>query len=101
MTDLLNRLSGVRKLATGWTARCPAHDDKHNSLSVHHRDGKWLVRCHVGCGSEDIVAAIGQTVSDLFDHNTRGTGGADPSSKTATLQRSAPSGLTLEQYAAA
>src|SRR3954449_1440367 len=101
MTDLLTRLGGIRKTATGWTARCPAHDDKQNSLSIHHRDGKWLLKCHAGCGNEDIVAAIGLTLSDLFDDNRRGAGDVNPSSNTATLQRSAPSGLTLEEYASA
>jgi putative DNA primase/helicase len=49
MIDIINRLEGTRKGGEGWTARCPAHDDKHNSLSVHHREGKWLLKCHAGC----------------------------------------------------
>jgi putative DNA primase/helicase len=48
MTDLLARLTGVEPSGDGWTARCPAHEDRHNSLSVHHRDGHWLVKCHAG-----------------------------------------------------
>ena len=67
MTDLLKRLSGVRKTGEGWTARCPAHDDQQNSLSLHHRDGKWLLKCHTGCTVKSITAAIGLTLSGLFD----------------------------------
>jgi putative DNA primase/helicase len=79
MSDLLQRLSGVRKAGDGWTARCPAHDDEHNSLSLHHRDGKWLLRCHAGCTVESITAAVGLTLADLFnDTGQRGEGGAYP-----------------------
>src|SRR5690606_6251 len=34
----------------GFTARCPAHDDRRNSLSVSEGDrGKLLAYCHAGC----------------------------------------------------
>jgi putative DNA primase/helicase len=64
---LLARLKGVVRSGTGWTARCPAHDDKHNSLSIHHRNGRWLLYCHVGCGWEAIIDAIGLRPAELFD----------------------------------
>lgn len=41
----------------GWAqARCPFHDDKAASLSVHlsHQRGGW--KCFAGCGSGDLVA---------------------------------------------
>ena len=47
--EILTRLIGVRRSGEGWTAQCPAHEDKQSSLSVHHRDGKWLLKCHAGC----------------------------------------------------
>ena len=72
MTDLLNRLKGVRKSGTGWTAQCPSHDDRHNSLSIHHGDGKWLLKCHTGCTVEAITGAIGLTLADLFDERGEG-----------------------------
>ena len=59
MTDLLARLKGVVRSGDGWTARCPAHDDQHNSLSIHHRDGRWLLKCHAGCGWQAIIDALG------------------------------------------
>jgi putative DNA primase/helicase len=58
MTDLLERLKDASRSGDGWTARCPAHDDRHNSLSVHHRDGCWLLKCHAGCDWRAIVAAL-------------------------------------------
>jgi putative DNA primase/helicase len=71
MTDLLARLKGVMRNANGWTARCPAHDDKHNSLSIHHRSGRWLLYCHAGCGWRAIINRIGIEPADLFDDESR------------------------------
>jgi hypothetical protein len=76
--DPLAHLKGVRKAGDGWTCRCPAHADKQNSLSVHHRDSKWLLKCHAGCPVEQITAAIGMKVADLFDEEAskrKGGGG--------------------------
>src|SRR5687767_1620534 len=100
--DILPRLKAVHRSGDGWTARCPAHDDKLNSLSLSHRDGRWLLRCHAGCGWEDVVAALGLKPADLFDdHVDRGGRGSSiPPDNTATVQRSEKPGLTLEQYAA-
>src|SRR6516162_2494070 len=95
--DILARLKSVRRSGKGWTAKCPAHEDKQNSLSIQHRDGKWLLRCHAGCNWHKIIAAIGVEPSELFGPDERkGTG--YPENNRATAQ---PPGLTLEQYAAA
>lgn len=40
------------------TARCPAHEDKHPSLSVSERDGKVLVKCHGPCDQEAVLEAL-------------------------------------------
>lgn len=48
-------------------ARCPAHDDRKQSLAVScDRDGRILMKCHAGCKTEDVVAALGLKMSDLF-----------------------------------
>src|SRR6476619_974034 len=67
MMDVLRRMRGVVQTGEGWSARCPAHDDQHNSLSLHHRDGRWLLHCHAGCGFQAIVDAVGIDAVDLFD----------------------------------
>lgn len=60
------RLSG-RKAAGGWTAKCPAHDDRQASLSVSEGDdGRVLLHCHAGCRFEDIAGAAGIPMTDLF-----------------------------------
>lgn len=60
--ELITHLKGVKKSGAGWTARCPAHDDKHNSLSVSDGDdGRLLLKCHTGCEFESILAAVSHT----------------------------------------
>src|SRR2546421_453433 len=57
--DVLSRLSNVKKIGSGWSARCPAHDDQHNSLSVSTGgDGRLLSYCHAGCSFESISSAL-------------------------------------------
>jgi hypothetical protein len=64
--SFLARLSGVRRSGCGWQAVCPAHDDKHPSLSITTRNEKILVFCHARCSIESICAALKIKVSDLF-----------------------------------
>ena len=65
---ILSRLDHVRKLSTpGWSARCPAHHDRHPSLSIGvGKEGRVLLKCHAGCQVEAIVEALGLTMADLF-----------------------------------
>jgi hypothetical protein len=64
---IIDRLKNVSTAKGGWTAKCPAHEDAHNSLSISHIDDKWLLKCHAGCGIDAIVSALGINISDLFD----------------------------------
>jgi hypothetical protein len=68
---LLARLDRVRKSPRGWTARCPGPNhrrgDKSASLSVAEGDdGRALLFCFAACRTEEIVAAIGLELRDLF-----------------------------------
>lgn len=66
---LLNRLDKVRETGPSrWLALCPAHDDKHPSLSIRETpDGRVLIHCFSHqCPVDAIVAAVGLTLSDLF-----------------------------------
>jgi hypothetical protein len=56
--ETIARALGGRKVGQGWTARCPAHDDREPSLSIRDADGKVLVRCHAGCDQRDVIAAL-------------------------------------------
>ena len=69
MRRLLGRLSGVRSAAdgSGYLALCPAHDDRHASLSIAEgRDGRLLLHCWAGCATRDVLTALGLDWSDLF-----------------------------------
>jgi hypothetical protein len=72
VTLLLKHLQGVRSAGSGWTARCPAHDDRKPSLSVGTgADGRALVCCHAGCLTEAVVRTVGLAMADLFPAATR------------------------------
>lgn len=65
---LLDLLAGVRRIRDGqWYACCPAHEDRHPSLSITEKpDGVVLLRCFSGCSAPEIVGAVGLSLSDLF-----------------------------------
>jgi len=69
--DFLNLLGeDVRPSGNGWTALCPAHEDRNPSLSVSlGADGKILLKCFSGCTTEAVCAALGIGVRDLFSDN--------------------------------
>ena len=66
--DLINRLHGVKETGAGrWIARCPAHDDRHASLSVRELDdGRVLVHDFAGCSVEEVLAAVSLEFDALF-----------------------------------
>jgi hypothetical protein len=65
--EFVSRLERAKRAGKGWQARCPAHEDRTPSLSVHEGDeGRILVRCHAGCTTDKICAALGLRLFDLF-----------------------------------
>src|SRR5262245_38991485 len=63
-------------------SHCPGHDDRIASLSVGGgRDGRCVVHCHAGCSAEDVLAAIGLQLADLFPEDPKKESG-DPKSTT-------------------
>jgi DNA primase len=57
--ETIAKALGGRKVGNGWTARCPAHDDRTPSLSIRDaQDNKVLVRCHAGCDQESVITAL-------------------------------------------
>jgi hypothetical protein len=111
LARIIPLLENVKKNGSGITARCPAHDDRHNSLSIGRGDDdRALLKCHAGCETAHVVAAMGLTMDDLFPpraeavrgngagRRTGGEGGVPPSGNTATAQHA---GLTLARYAEA
>jgi len=70
----LAALNGVRRTGNGrWLARCPAHADKSPSLSIREcDDGRVLLNCFAGCQFQEIVAASGVSLDELFPPKTLG-----------------------------
>lgn len=67
LTALREHGHEARKAGAGWTCRCPAHDDRNPSLSIHAGDdGRALVNCHAGCTVDAVCGAIGLRPADLF-----------------------------------
>lgn len=65
--DFVSRLSNVKGGPSQFTAKCPAHPDRHNSLSVGlGEDGRILLKCHAGCDTLDILRVLNVSLSDLF-----------------------------------
>ena len=66
--EFLSYFDTPKKVKNGYQTRCPAHDDKHPSLSISlSEDGKKiLLHDHAGCSTEDILSRVGLKPSDLF-----------------------------------
>jgi hypothetical protein len=66
---LLDRLDRAKQTAPGrWIARCPAHEDRSPSLSIRELDdGRVLLYDFGGCETEDVLTALGLSMSDLYD----------------------------------
>jgi putative DNA primase/helicase len=57
--EAIAKALGGRRSGRGWSACCPAHDDRTPSLSLSDTAyGKVLVHCHAGCKQEDVIAHL-------------------------------------------
>jgi putative DNA primase/helicase len=67
--EIAHALDG-RRGGGGWTATCPAHDDRNPSLSIRETpNGKILVRCHAGCEQAQVIDAL--RARELWPANDR------------------------------
>lgn len=68
--ETIAKALGGRKAGNGWTARCPAHDDRNPSLSISTgNDRKVLLRCHGGCDQAQVIDAL--RARGLWEHRER------------------------------
>jgi hypothetical protein len=87
---LVERLAGVKQMGPGrWVTRCPSHEDRSPSLSLREVDDRVLLHCFAGCDTEAVLAAIGLTMTDLFesplDHHRAPTHSRIPASDLLVL----------------
>lgn len=88
----LSRLDKVRSTGSGtWIACCPAHQDKHPSMTVREADDRVLVHCFADCSVEQILASVGLTFDALFPEK--------PRDRVAPLRRPFPASDVLEALA--
>ncbi|MHB9089952.1 MAG: DNA polymerase, partial [Chloroflexota bacterium] len=63
---VLARLENVRPSGDGKMAKCPAHDDATESLSICEKEDQLvLLHCFAGCSHEEVLDAIGMEPRDL------------------------------------
>jgi hypothetical protein len=68
--DVLAKLEATRKEKPDqWIAKCPAHDDRHASLSVAHGTHRTVCHCHTGCTEDAVLAALHLTREQLIYAN--------------------------------
>jgi len=56
--EIARHLRRGKRSGSGFTACCPAHDDRNPTLSLHERDGKILAHCHAGCSQNEVIGAL-------------------------------------------
>lgn len=99
---VLDRLSGVKETRSGWSARCPAHEDRNASLSIAEGDdGRAVVHCHAGCGHREIVQALGLEERDLFDGDSTRPAATTRSSSSKAAKPSGKAYATADAARAA
>ena len=94
--EFVERLE-AKPCGKGWKAKCPAHEDHKASLSISEGgDGRVLLNCFTGCTAEDIVAALGLSVKDLFNDEAHAQ-----SNNTAPPKKSNTGATTFDWQACA
>lgn len=85
--EVAARFDGAKRVGRGYKVLCPVHDDHHPSLSITEgADGRVLVKCRVGCPTEQVLTAKGLKMRDLFPIATNGGKRLTPSTSRATMQ---------------
>ncbi len=65
--ELVDRLEARRVGPNRWMGRCPAHEDRRESLSISTgRDGRRVIHCFAGCATIEVLRALGLRWNVLF-----------------------------------
>ena len=88
LAALLARLDGVRRCGAGFTARCPAHHDRHPSLTISVTDGgRVLLHCFAGCAFGEILGAAGLSAGELCLDSTARIRARSPADRLREARR--------------
>jgi len=68
LNDLIRLFDAKKKGNNQWSAHCPCHDDRKESLSigVGRNNDKLLLKCQAGCDNKDILHFVGLDFKDLY-----------------------------------
>ena len=67
LRGLLAQWGRIERLAGGFKACCPAHEDRNPSLSVKPGDVRLMLHCFAGCSEEAVLQALGiSSTQQLF-----------------------------------
>lgn len=80
--DLLAQWGRIDRLAGGFKACCPAHEDRNPSLSVKPGDVRLMLHCFAGCPEDAVLQALGISTQQLFYKQWEPRADAYPSSST-------------------
>jgi hypothetical protein len=100
----LEALPRAREVRPGaWVASCPAHgahgDDSPSLAWTIAGDGRVLLRCHAGCSTAVVVAALDAAMADLFARDDKPQPLFPAVKRVTALHRAAD--LTVEALAEA
>ncbi len=84
--EVFSRLENVSPSGDGFTARCPAHEDEANSLSVRETEDRILVHCFAGCPPHEVVKAMGLRMRHLFKTTSSPRAATRPVEATASTR---------------
>lgn len=70
LESVLNRFDQVKKVGSEqYSCRCPAHNDKTNSLGIKQDGDKILLNCFAGCNVKSILDAVGLRWRDIMPND--------------------------------
>ncbi len=69
--NILQHFKIIKRYGDKSQCQCPAHDDRHASLTVTKGNNSVLVHCHAGCSLDNVLSAAGLRKSDLFYQEKR------------------------------
>ena len=65
--QIISRFQIKQRKASSVQCICPAHNDNEASLTISNGKNGTVLYCHAGCSTENVLAAVGLTMKDLFD----------------------------------
>jgi hypothetical protein len=98
LQDIIPYLQGVKRVNGYYIACCPAHDDRHPSLTLREEGGRLLWHCHAGCSQARVLEAFRELLGRTHTHTRPRTQAQRPEPAEPEPDTEA-AGVTLAEYA--